>query len=201
MAENESQPDSKKKKDWSLAESVLDVMRLSPAESGQVVRQSEGALVSAQPSGVLPPALTIPLPDFDSEQGLYAQWQAKRLGRKAALERMALLYKGHQEVLKETIEQAVKMKKTQIASCAKAYLLQLDAEYIARLTKFEIWNAAARANALIELTDTVVAKIEEVEQKAWPAPLIKDTMDKVFALRERVIVDIMKELGAEFSKD
>ena len=198
MAENEKQPDSKK--DWSFAESVLDGRRPPAAEPGKVGRQSKDELVPTEPSGV-PASLSIPAPDFSAEQGLYVQWQEKKLGRKAAIERLASMYRGHQEVLRETIEQAVMVKKTQIASCAKGYLLQLDTEHMERLAKFGIRNAAARWNAVVELTDMVVAKIEEVQDKDWPARLVKDTLDKIFALRERAAGDIMKELGIEFSKE
>ena len=44
-------------------------------------------------------------------------------------------------------------------------------------------------------------KVREVEGKDWPPSLIQDTVQKIFALRERVAAEIMKELGIEHSRD
>ena len=46
-----------------------------------------------------------------------------------------------------------------------------------------------------------VAKVNEVEGKNWPESLVRDTIAKIFELRERVANEIMKELGIEHSKD
>ena len=55
--------------------------------------------------------------------------------------------------------------------------------------------------AVTDLTDMAVAKVNEVKGKNWPESLVRDTIAKIFELRERVANEIMKELGIEHSKD
>jgi len=95
----------------------------------------------------------------------------------------------------------VKVHKTRIGVAAEEYLRTLDSKHLELLTELGMRNAATRWKAVTDLTDMAVAKINEVEAKDWPPRLIDDTIEKIFAVRERVANEIMKELGIEHSPD
>jgi len=84
---------------------------------------------------------------------------------------------------------------------AEEYLKKLDAKHLEVLAQLGMRNASTRWKAVTDLTDMAVAQVREVEGKEWPEKLIKNTVEKVFALRERVAAEIMKELGSEYTKE
>ncbi len=198
MAENNSQQD--RRADWSLAESVLNSEKLPTCELRNGVGPCERQLVPAEHSSV-PVALTIPAPTSDESQGILVQWKAKQLGRKAALEAVAAQYESKLEILKHTLTEAVHVQKTRVDVAAKEYLERLDAKHLELLAQFGMRNAATRWKAVTDLTDMAVVQVRQVQGKEWPEPLVKDTISKIFALRERVAGEIMKELGIEHSHD
>lgn len=189
-----------RKKDWGLAESVLGSMKLPQAEPTQGVRPSERALVP-QESSAIPAPLIIAPPDTSASLGIVAMWKAKQMGRKAALTALEEQYNGQLELLKHVVTEQVKVGKTRVSVAAEEYLNKLDAKHMEVLAQLGMRNAATRWKAVTDLTDMALAQVREVEGKDWPEPLIKDTVGKVFELRERVATKIMRELGSEYAKD
>jgi hypothetical protein len=199
VAENSDQLANKK--DWSRVESLLTANDPTPASTpGQLVRTRDPALVPAENSEI-PAPLIVPRPDLMGSQGILARLKANQLGRKAALEQLQVQYSGQLDVLKETVSQAVKVHKTRIGVAAEEYLRTLDSKHLELLTQLGMRNAATRWKAVTDLTDMAVAKINEVEGKNWPQRFIDDTINKIFAVRERVANEIMKELGSDHAKD
>jgi hypothetical protein len=190
----------REKKDWSRAESVLNSMKAPTAEPGHKAPASEGTLVTTDQSGI-PQALVIPPPDPNASQGILAKWKASQMGRKQALDQLAEQYKGQLEFLKHKITEQVRVGKTQVSVAAEEYLKILDAKHLEVLAQLGMRNAATRWKAVTDLTDMAVAQVQEVENKNWPEQLITDTVAKIFALRERVAAEIMRELGIEHSKE
>jgi hypothetical protein len=121
--------------------------------------------------------------------------------RKAALRALEEQYNGQLDFLKHNIAEQVKVGKTRVSVAAEEYLKALDATHLNVLNQLGMRNAATRWNAVTELTELAVAKVKEVEGKQWPPSLIKDTIQKIFALRERVAAEIMRELGIEHGKE
>ena len=197
MSDNSQQG---RKVDWSLVESVINSDKLATTEIGKAAGPSERVLVPTEHSSV-PVALTIPAPSSDESRGILVQWKAKQLGRRAALEAVAAQYESKLEILKHTLTEAVHVQKTRVDVAAKEYLERLDAQHLELLAQFGMRNAATRWKAVTDLTDMAVAQFKEVQGKEWPEWLVKDTIAKIFALRERVAGEIMKELGIEHSKD
>jgi hypothetical protein len=198
MVEENSQ--QREKKDWSLAESVLNSMKVPTVETRQESPPAEGTLVPADQSGV-PQALVIPPPDSNASQGILAKWKANQMGRKQALDALAEQYKGQLELLKHKITEQVRVGKTQVSVAAEEYLKILDAKHLEVLVQLGMRNAATRWKAVTDLTDMAVTQVRELENKNWPESLIKATVAKVFALLDRVAAEIMRELGSEHSKD
>ena len=199
MAENADQQGGKK--DWSRVDGLLSAKDPTPAPTpGQLVRTRDPALVPAENSEI-PAPLIVPRPDLMASQGILAKLKANQLGRKAALEQLQVQYSGQLDVLKETVSQAVKVHKTRIGVAAEEYLRTLDSKHLELLTQLGMRNAATRWKAVTDLTDMAVAKINEVEGKNWPQRFIDDTINKIFAVRERVANEIMKELGIEHSPE
>ena len=197
MIENGDKQESKK--DWSRVESVLNEKAPKPVPA-ELVPSGDAATLPLEKSDV-PTPLVVPRPDLMAGQGIIARLKANQVGRKAALEQLQVQYNGQLEILKESISQAVKVHKTRVGVAAEEYLRTLDSKHLELLTQLGMRNAATRWKAVTDLTDMAVAKISEVEGKDWPQRLIDDTIEKIFALRERVATEIMKELGIEHSQD
>lgn len=194
MTDNSDQ--KSEKKDWSRVDSLL--ASREPAGLSHA-KETELIPLQAEGSSDIPTPLIVPRPDLMASQGIIAKLQANNLGRKAGLAQLQVQYNGQLEVLKETISQAVKVHKTRIGVAAEEYLRTLDSKHLELLTQLGMRNASTRWKAVTDLTDMTVAKIKEVEGKDWPKNFIDDTLEKIFALRERVSNEIMKELGTEYS--
>ncbi len=91
------------------------------------------------------------------------------------------------------------MKKTQADVLAKEYLSELDARHLEVLTEIGLRNKDTREKALLELTDRTVEKLREVQAKDWPEALIEDTIDKLLGLRQRLVDEILEELGGDYA--
>ena len=201
MAENSNQQGSKK--DWSRVPPAINPENLSVTAGGQGTSRREGTLASvpAEPTDV-PAVFVLPLPDPSASEGIVANWKAKQLTRKTALAKLKVVYNGDLEALRQQVTGAVIAKKTQVHVLLKQYLSELDGRYLEALSKLDIRNVEMRWNAVTNLNEKAVAKVNEVEgKKAWPDDLIANTVQNIWDLRQRVANKIMEELGIEYSKE
>jgi hypothetical protein len=184
----------KKKTDWEKTEALIRRTSLTPAER-------EGA--PEEPSAQVPVvrdsmAVGHPIPDAKALQGILAQWKANTLERRAALDAMKENYASQLTVLKHCLTAVAKVKKSQADVLAREYLSELDARHLEVLTEIGLRNKDTREKALLELTDRTVEKLREVQAKDWPEALIEDTIQKLLGLRERLLAEILEELGREY---
>ncbi len=186
MAAQEVQEGSKK--DWSLAESVLSARKTNESRELAPVR------ISVPVS----PPLAVASPTLAEPDGILAKWRANQMGRKAALDALAAQYSGHLDLLKHNIIEQVKVGKERISVAAEEQLKELDAKHLEVLAQLGLRNADTRLKTMADVTDMVVARLKEIEEKDWPMPLKEEMITKAFALRDRVIAEIMKETVGSF---
>lgn len=187
-----------KKTDWSVAD------RLFKKDSGAQKPSSSSALservdlTPARSESATPaPAVQVEMPSADGARGVLARYKANKLKRSAALEALEKTYAGQLDVLEHRIIEATRVKKAETHVQAEEYLKELDAQNLEVLAEIGLRNRETRERALIELTERTSATIAEVQEKNWPQALIEDTIEQLFALRRRLIREIMEELGAQ----
>jgi hypothetical protein len=184
----------KKKTDWKKTEDLILRSSLPPAEIDDSGEESTGGELSVRPA--MP--IAAPIPDAKAVQGILAQWKSNNLERSAALAALKENYSSQLDVLKHCLTAAARVKKTQADVMAEEYLKELDARHLEVLTEIGLRNKDTREKALLELTDRTVEKLREVQGKDWPEALIEDTIQKLLGLRERLVAEILEELGREY---
>lgn len=182
-----------KKTDWKQTEDLIRRTALTPSEI-EAAPEDPAAQV---PEVRTPTPLSHPVPDAKAMQGILAKWKASTLERRAALEALKENYGSQLSVLKHCLTAAAKVKKTQADVLAKEYLSELDARHLEVLTEIGLRNKETREKALLELTDRTVEKLREVQAKDWPESLIEDTIGRLLGLRERLVEEILEELGSD----
>jgi hypothetical protein len=186
---------NEKKTDWKKTEELILRTSLPPAERIDAPGDPAARVPEARKS--MPVAH--PVPDAKALQGILAKWRTDRLERGAALQALKENYGSQLEVLKHCLTAAAKVKKTQADVLAKEYLCELDARHLEVLTEIGLRNKDTRERALLELTDRTVEKLREVQAKDWPESLIEDTIGRLLGLRERLVGEILLELGRDYA--
>ncbi|HEV7473685.1 MAG TPA: hypothetical protein VGN90_06540 [Pyrinomonadaceae bacterium] len=200
MDGNNDQKD-RKKTDWSLAESILTTDEAPSTVRDQVARSvDQGELVPTKESG-LPAAPAIGVPDTGAGRGIMTKWKENKLGRKATLQALEVHYNSQLDALTHSLTKAVQVQKARADVIAEEYLKELDARQLEMLAELGLRNKDTRERALLKLTDTTAARVKEVQEKDWPQQLIADTMQELFKLRKRVVAEMMKELGGDYTND
>lgn len=184
-----------KKTDWKKTEDLILRSSLPPAEIDDVPEGAPGAELSVRPA--MP--IAAPIPDAKAVQGILAKWRSNNLERGAALAALKENYTSQLDVLKHCLTAAARVKKTQADVMAEEYLKELDARHLEVLTEIGLRNKDTREKALLELTDRTVEKLREVQGKDWPEALIEDTIQKLLGLRERLVAEILEELGGGYA--
>lgn len=200
MSEN-SNPQERAKTDWSLTDTVATSERVTAPHAEPAARAAERT--ELQPSGrsSVPAAPTVALPDTTAPQGILMRWRENKLGRKAALRALEAHYDSQLDALTHSLTKAVQVQKARADVIAGEYLRELDARQLEMLAELGLRNKDTRERALLELTEMTAAKLREVQDKDWPAELVRDTIGELLALRKRVVAEIMKELGGAYSDD
>lgn len=200
MSDNNN-PQERTKTDWSFTDSIATSEKvIAPRDepAGRAAGRTE-----LQPSGrsSVPAAPTVALPDATAPQGILMRWRENKLGRKAALRALEAHYDSQLDALTHSLTKAVQVQKARADVIAGEYLRELDARQLEMLAELGLRNKDTRERALLELTEMTAAKLREVQDKDWPAELIRDTIGELLALRKRVVSEIMKELGGAYSDD
>jgi len=192
----------RKKTDWSLTNSIRRSTVPAPPEREEEMERSVSR-VELQPGGhsSVPSAPTVALPDTTASRGIMMQWKENKLGRKAALKALEAHYNGQLDALTHSLSKAVQVQKARADVVAAEYLRELDARHIAMMAELGLRNKDTRERTLITLTDQTAARLAEVQSKDWPEELIADVMNSLFTLRRRMVAEMMKELGGDYSDD
>ena len=182
MSENE-----KGKSDWSVIESVTQKQKqpeqLVPAEIANLA--SHDSVVSQKMAE-----------QGEEPQGILARFQQGRLSRKASLEAMKLKYDSQIKALGHNLAKACQVEKAKADVMADEYLKELDAQHLQVLSRLGLRNKETREKALMELTQSTVDRLKEVQQMDWPPSMIEETINDLLELKKRAVADIMNELGA-----
>ena len=174
--------DETNKTDWNRVERMA-----RPDEAPS----SDGALVPSRPQDV-----AIPSPaNIGEPTGILAKYKANKLERKAALKALEKSYSGQLSVLEHQIVKAEGLRKTEISVLAEEFLKDLDARHLEVLAEIGMRNKGTREAALVNLTEQTVEKLKDVQQRDWPESLVRDTVRDLLELRERLVREIMEELG------
>jgi hypothetical protein len=188
---------SQGKTDWSLTSKVARLGSRSVDEPKSPSLQSGATeLVPLVTPDTLQNLAVVPL-TTPEQLGMLGKWKANNLGRKAAMESIQRHYSSQLDVLAHNLAKAAQVKKARADVLAEEYLKELDTQHLAVLSEFGLRNKETRERALIELTETTVAKLREVQGKDWPEELVHDTISQLLGLRKRVVAEMMKELGEE----
>lgn len=187
-----------RKTNWTATDQAVRQDR-SVAFNGEPPVQPIGSteLVAAGNPNVLAAVNVAPSVEED-RLGILGKWKANRIGRKSAMESIQLHYASELDILAHRLSKAAQVKKAHTDVLAEEYLKELDSKHLAVLSEFGLRNKETRERALIELTDATAAKLREVQEKDWPEELIHDTIVQLFALRKRVVAEMMKELGEDY---
>jgi hypothetical protein len=183
-----------KKTDWSRVESVIGKEKKDRSANDRLADASEGTeLISVQSN--VPAPLNVPLPDTKAPRGILMQWKKNQLDRKTAIQALEAQYNSQLDALRYHLSKAVSVSNARADRIAEEFLKQLDSEHIEVLKDLGLRNADTRARALIEVRDTIAARLAEVQEKNWPAPLIERTINDLIDLEKRVCSEMMRELG------
>lgn len=200
MIDNDNQ-DNQGKTDWSLTESVMRSEKTPAPEREQIARPIDRAELVPAGNSIVPPAPNVALPDTSNATGIMMQWKENKLARKATLRALEAHYDSQLDALTHSLTKAVQVQKARADVLAEEYLKELDSRQLEMLTELGLRNKETRERALVHLTDMTVAKIKEVQGKDWPSDLIRETISHLLALRKRVVSEMMKELGGEYSEE
>jgi len=186
------EPSKKQNKtDWSRVSTSLQP---SAAEPNAVVpaqnRPTELAEVNA-----------IKVPKMEAPRGILSEFKANHIKRKAAMTALQTHYDGQLDVLTHTLAKVGQVEKSRADVVAEEFLKELDAKHLEVLVELGMRNKQTRERALLELTDQTVRTVRDVMAKDWPEELIQETLQQLFALRKRVIGEILKELGSEYESE
>ncbi len=183
----------KQRTDWNLSESALAKQQDAEAisNSGELIHQTDPQLPPA-------PQLECGISDSDeSPQGVLAKFHSNRLSRKASIAALRSHYDNQLEALRYTLAKACQVSKARADATAEKHLKELDAGHLEALGQLGLRNKETRERTLIELTDSTVEKLKEVQSKDWPPSLIEETIRQLFEVRKRAVAEIMNELGDE----
>jgi hypothetical protein len=198
---DKSNPQEQAKTDWSLTDSVATSETVSSPHGASAVQAAARTELLPSDRSSVPPAPSVALPDNTAPQGILTRWRENKLGRKAALRALEAHYDSQLDALTHSLGKAVQVQKARADVIAGEYLRELDARQLEMLAELGLRNKDTRERALLELTEMTAAKLREVQDKDWPAELVRDTIGELLALRKRVVAEIMKELGGAYSDD
>ncbi len=179
-----------------MSENKTDMGKKMPSA---VPVPSEGPEMPEQP--LVPHVLVQPLAETNHKPGegfvgflagLQGEGRAKK---RAALKILSARFNAEIDVLESRLAQLVRVQKVQADVVAEEYLRRLDARKLDVLTELGIRNVSTRQSALVELTNTTVSKIKEVQAMDWPEPLKDQTIHDILALLKRFNSQVMEELG------
>ncbi|MEM7313643.1 MAG: hypothetical protein AAF497_10880 [Planctomycetota bacterium] len=183
--------ESEKRTNWELAESALAKTdaTAAPSDSGEMVVPSNRDLPPA-------PNLQVGISESDeSPKGVLARFHQNRLSRKASIAALKSHYDNQLDALRYTLAKACQVSKARADALAEKHLKELDAGHLEVLGQLGLRNKDTRERTLIELTDSTVEKLKEVQSKDWPPSLIEETIQQLFEVRKRAVAEIMNELG------
>lgn len=189
------------KTDWSFTDAIIKSTKNPTSEGKQVASPVEEAGLLPTGDSIIPPAPTVVLPDMSASRGILMKWREQKLGRKAAMRALEAHYQSQLDALTYSLAKAVQVQKARADVIAEEYLKELDSRQLELLTELGLRNKETRERALLELTEMTAAKLREVQTKDWPEELMRDTISKLLALRKRVVGEMMKELGGDYSDD
>ena len=127
--------------------------------------------------------------------GFLAKLGEGKAKKHAVLKMLALKHNAEIDMLEARLTKLVKAQKVHADVVAEEYLNRLDARKLELLTELGIRNVNTRQTALVQLTNTTVAKIKEVQAMDWPEPLKERTIHDLLALLKRFNLQVMEELG------
>jgi hypothetical protein len=108
-----------------------------------------------------------------------------------------LKYDAEIDILSSTLKQIVRVRTIHAEVAAEKYLNQLNAKHLEVLTQLGMRNVNTRQRAMVELTNTTVAKIKEVQASDWPDSLIDQTIHDLLLLLKKFNLKLMEEMGEE----
>lgn len=191
MSENDSQQ-GKKKTDWSFTDSVRRASRRPEADHDARAIELVGSIA---PAVIAKQETEVALPVIGTALGILGQWRAAQNGRKATLDALDTQYKGALELLKHRIQMMVQSQKARADVDYKIYIEKLDQEYLEIWASLGLRNKDVRERTLFQLSEMTAARLREVQDADWPRELKDATISDLFAVRERFVAEIMKELG------
>jgi hypothetical protein len=182
------------KTDWSKTEGLMGKREhpVDPVPTGQLE-------IPEQP--LVPQVLLRPMAELDHKPGegfggfvagLHGEGKAKK---QAALKALTLKHNAEIDMLEARLTQLARVQKVHAEVVAEEYLNRLDARKLELLTELGIRNVDTRQSALVQLTNTTVAKIKEAQALDWPEPLKERTIHDLLALLKRFNSQVMEELG------
>lgn len=185
--------------DWSRVESHMrdresSSRKTDPKQQRMVPYRMDRPVAEPTESDLSPP-ITVAHPDTDAPRGILMQWKRNQIDRQTAIKAIQEQYDAQLDALRYYLRKAVSVSNARADRIAEEYLKKLDSEHIQILMDLGLRNAETRARAVMEVREMIAAKLQEVQSKKWPQPLIERTIDDLLDLERRVSAEMMKELG------
>ena len=187
---------NEKKSDWSFIDSMRSKADAETETRSELVPASGQLLPNAEERG--PGSLAnVPREEPELPEGILARFQAKAVSRRAALDALKVNYDFQIDSLKHNLSRALQVSNAKADTMAEEFLMELDAQHLTVLGKLGLRNKETRERVLMELTDSTVNTIRELQGKDWPQQFIEDAINQSMKLRERAINEIMRDIGGQ----
>jgi hypothetical protein len=172
---------------WDRVSSVIDKSHKS---SGPAKSKSLEQLHQQQ-------HIQVPHSNVQKPEGAIAQYKANQLGKKVALQQIAIWYRGQIEATEHAVNQVVRVRKAEATKIAERLLLEINEEHFRYLTSLGLRNETTRHKAMLELGDQTAQMLKEIDGRDWPPQLIEQAMHGVMERQNKFFQKLMEDLGEE----
>jgi hypothetical protein len=127
-------------------------------------------------------------------KGVLAEFKAKRLTRKAALDQLTVYYDAQLDVVKTRLAETIRVRKAEATLKAEEFLQVLNNEHIEFLTELGLRNEDMRNRAFIKLNEQTTKSLREVENASWPTEMIDMTLEAMIARYKKFMGKLASDL-------
>lgn len=124
---------------------------------------------------------------------LVTRLKAGAIERKAALEKMQVIYDAQLEATKHALQRAVEVEKERVDLIANKYIFEITSEYLRDMGDLGIHNYKARMQTLLALNVEVAKLFREAQGQDVPERIKERTISAIIAKYEEFSAQLVQE--------